>query len=289
MFLNLIKSVNIEPVVEFSDDNLECFAIKIILSKQSFGSAASSFEFSTNESNLKLKINVNREVLEGAKKQSSEVCQTPSNILSVQSVSSKKPKEITKKRRISDSIICIDQEEAKIEEKIKQPKIQKRKTLNKTLKVINSKFSLDEYDDDVERMNDTESESENDEVEYPIQFKNKLKTEKINLTYNVKQSEFLNINPIRTEKGNETKSNESKLQLKNYKRNTKNLKFICIICNKSFKNAQNLKHHTWTHDKNREKRFKCDICQYGSDFNSQLKKHKLIHQKREACSTLKES
>ena len=49
---------------------------------------------------------------------------------------------------------------------------------------------------------------------------------------------------------------------------------MCGICGKIFKLASSLTHHMYSHD---ERRYHCDKCSFHSHFESELKKHKIMH------------
>ena len=51
---------------------------------------------------------------------------------------------------------------------------------------------------------------------------------------------------------------------------------MCGICNRTFVLASSLTRHMYEHE---EKRFKCDICDYSSHFESELETHKIVHRK----------
>ncbi|KAF2882738.1 hypothetical protein ILUMI_23471 [Ignelater luminosus] len=58
-------------------------------------------------------------------------------------------------------------------------------------------------------------------------------------------------------------------------KNTKDLKFHCTFCKKSFAKKQQLQNHTKTHTK--EKNFKCEICEKSFIHKQQLTNHQKTH------------
>ena len=54
---------------------------------------------------------------------------------------------------------------------------------------------------------------------------------------------------------------------------------ICPVCGHTFALASSLIRHAYDHE---DKRYKCEACNYASHFESELKAHKIIHQKNPA-------
>ena len=54
---------------------------------------------------------------------------------------------------------------------------------------------------------------------------------------------------------------------------------ICAICGCSFALASSLTRHMYDHD---ERRYQCEFCSYSSNFESELKAHKIVHHKNPA-------
>ncbi|KAG5677868.1 hypothetical protein PVAND_007586 [Polypedilum vanderplanki] len=282
MSLKLIKNVNIEPVEEFFNQNSECFAIKITLSKESFGSAATTFEFSTNNSNLKLKLNVTREELEGAKQQIPEVQKTPLTVLSIQSIASKHEEEAIKKRKRSNSVISIDEnetEEKKTEENVEKKKKFKTKRMSKVEKLLNSRFSIGEDKDEKDSMNSTkEIDKSFVTPKNSLPSKNKKAKNKKSKKENEENQSNLE---SETDDGATTEEDEvvnsfSLEKMFEEKFEPKNLAkddSVCEICNKVMKKG-NYKRHLRTHDENDEKDFKCNICDYSTNYRTSMKRHK---------------
>ncbi|KAL7012914.1 hypothetical protein ACKWTF_015104 [Chironomus riparius] len=68
--------------------------------------------------------------------------------------------------------------------------------------------------------------------------------------------------------------------IKNQHENPKS--HVCNICSKAFNIATTLRLHLKTHDPNREKKFKCSLCDYSNDFKNRFEKHLNFHKKKEA-------
>jgi hypothetical protein len=58
--------------------------------------------------------------------------------------------------------------------------------------------------------------------------------------------------------------------------------FKCQICGQLATQKSSLMLHLRTHDKNRDKKFECDQCDFKTDINVNFRKHSKIHEKREA-------
>ena len=52
---------------------------------------------------------------------------------------------------------------------------------------------------------------------------------------------------------------------------------ICPVCGRTFALASSLIRHAYDHE---EKRYHCDVCDYASHFESELKAHKIVHRKK---------
>ncbi|KAL7012618.1 hypothetical protein ACKWTF_014960 [Chironomus riparius] len=71
-----------------------------------------------------------------------------------------------------------------------------------------------------------------------------------------------------------------KFHIKQFHENPRSFK--CEICEKGFFDKGNLKKHLKTHDKNRDKAYKCDRCSYSSDNKAHYKLHQDYHARWDA-------
>ena len=51
---------------------------------------------------------------------------------------------------------------------------------------------------------------------------------------------------------------------------------ICPSCGRTFALASSLIRHSYDHE---EQRYKCDVCEFTSHFESELNAHKIVHRK----------
>ena len=72
---------------------------------------------------------------------------------------------------------------------------------------------------------------------------------------------------------------KSSVQMVNEHHKRRHKPQICRICGKSFTLASSLTRHMYDHDKCR---YKCDVCNYSSHFESELKAHRIVHRKNPA-------
>jgi KRAB domain-containing zinc finger protein len=59
-------------------------------------------------------------------------------------------------------------------------------------------------------------------------------------------------------------------------------KYACAVCGHQAKDKSSLMLHLRIHDKNRDKKYKCDQCDFKTDINVNFGKHSKSHEKREA-------
>ncbi|KAG5677870.1 hypothetical protein PVAND_007587 [Polypedilum vanderplanki] len=313
MAQRLIKSVNIEPSDVLNDSESEYFSIRLVLNKYNFGSAGTSFEFSSDDSKIKFQINVNREATKEVQKiENQEQFSIVNNDIVEESSFQDKPVN-NKKRKRSTAFSNINENEGNSVEEEQPISLRKRQRWCRNVSKVQN--SLKALNSEIENSND----DKNEVFEKPISIKKSLRPKQIKKTVtfdinkeilNKKKKMIKKVNdkknlaksaksvkvPIKSDKiskkAKETsvKHEESdeilrcEIDGKIFEKKsllTKHMKCHelrkCLICNKMIKLTSFSSHTRLTHSTS--KKLKCKICDKKIKSARSMVHHMLTHDK----------